>query len=50
MRVITVKIKTVENASEALDRDPMAIVSRRFITRDHMASSEHSLGDPMTAI
>ena len=40
----------LENASEALDCDPMAIVSRRFITRDHVASSECAIGDPTAAI
>ena len=42
-RVITVEIKTFENASEALDRDPAVIVSHRFITRDHVASSDRSI-------
>ena len=39
-----------ENAFEALDRDPTAIVSRRFITHDHVASSERSISDPTAAI
>ena len=47
---MTVEIKTLENASEALDRDPMVIVSRRFITHDHVASSERSIGEPMAVI
>ena len=38
-----VEIKTLENASEA-------IVSRHFITRDHVASSERSIGDPTAAM
>ena len=49
-RVITLEIKTLENASEAFDCDPTAIVSRHFITRDHVASSERSIGDPTVAI
>ena len=49
-RVITVEIKMLENASEALDRDPTVIVSRRFVTREHVASSEFSIGDPTAAI
>ena len=40
----------LENASEALDRDPTVIVLRHFITRDHVASSERSIGDPTAAI
>ena len=34
------------NVSETLDRDPTAMVSRRFITREHKASSRASIGDP----
>ena len=39
MRVITVEIKSQRNASDAFDRNPTTIVSRRFITRIDMASS-----------
>ena len=39
-----------ENASDAFDRDPTAIISRRFITCDHVASSERSIDDPMAVI
>ena len=40
----------LENASQALNRDPTRIVSQRFITRDHVASSERSIGDPTVVI
>ena len=40
----------LKNASEALDRDPTAIVSRHFITHDHEVSSECSIGDPTAVI
>ena len=40
----------LENAFEALDRDPTVIVSRRSIARDHVASSERSIGDPTGVI
>ena len=33
----------LKNAFEALDRNPTAIVSRHFITRDYVASSERSI-------
>ena len=39
----------LENASEAFDRDPTAIILWRFIMRDHVASSERSIGDPTVA-
>ena len=45
-----VEIKTLKNAYEALDRDPTAVVSRFFIMRDHMASSERLIGNPTGAI
>ena len=45
-----VKIKMLINAYEAFDRDPTTIVSRRFIMRDHVASSERSIGDPTAAM
>ena len=40
----------MKNAPNAFDRDPMAIVSRCFITHDHMVSSERSIGDPTAVI
>ena len=39
---ITVKIKTLGNASGASDRDPTAAVSMRFITHINVASSHAS--------
>ena len=42
-----VEIKRDQNASEASDQDPTDAFSRRFTTREHVASSEHSIDDPM---
>ena len=38
--------KRDQNASEASDQDPTGAFSRHFITREHVASSERSIGDP----
>ena len=45
-RVITVEIKLRKNASDSSDCDQMAGVSKRFITRDDVASSRESDCNP----
>ena len=45
--VITVEIKSTENASDASDRDPTAGVSMRFIMQSDVASSQASDRDPI---
>ena len=39
-----VEIKSWKNTSDAFNRDPTMIVSRHFILRDQVASSERSVG------
>ena len=41
-----VEIKSIENTSDASDRDPTVGVSMRFITRGNVASSRASDRDP----
>ena len=46
-RVITVEIKSIENASDASNRDPTSGVSMRFITHSDVDSFRVSDHDPM---
>ena len=46
MHLILVEIKSRRNAFDAFDRDPMAIVSKSFVSSVDVASSQASDRDP----